>query len=62
MKKINNRSNMILAGKLYEKLLEFDDLELLNIETSIPILYSAGILSVIENIESAKLRLEKGEF
>lgn len=40
----------------------YDDCELVNIETSIPVLYSTEILNVIENIESAKERLEKGDY
>lgn len=38
---------MILATKLYEKLLSFEDETLINIETCIPILYATGILNAI---------------
>jgi hypothetical protein len=61
-KKINQHSNLILANKLTEQLSPFQDDALINIETSIPILHRTGMLQIIDNIESAKDRLEKGEF
>lgn len=61
-KKINHNSNLILINKLYEQLTHFEDENIVNIETSIPVLHATKILQVIESIESAKERLERGEF
>ena len=62
MKKINPHSNAILAGKLQLQLEPFDDQNLINIETSIPVLYASNILQAITDIQDAKEKLENGEF
>jgi CMP-2-keto-3-deoxyoctulosonic acid synthetase len=49
-KKINHNSNLILINKLYEQLTHFEDENIVNIETSIPVLHATKILQVIESI------------
>ena len=44
-----------------DPLSRYPDDSLINIETSIPLLHSAEILTVIESIEGAKNKLEQGE-
>jgi hypothetical protein len=61
-KKINAHSHNILTNKITEKLALFPDDEVLNIETSIPLLHATHILQAIESIDSAKQKLEEGEF
>ena len=59
-KKINPHSRDILVNKIYDQFIPFDDNSVLNIETSIPLLHATKILQVIENIESAKHKIEHG--
>ena len=47
MKKINSQSSLILASKISEQLAPFDDENLINIETSIPMLHATCILQAI---------------
>lgn len=61
-KKINPHSHSILVNKISEQLIPFSDDEVLNIETSIPLLHATHLLQAIESIEAAKLKLEQGEF